>query len=44
MQINLFGQSKKPMNKSLQQQQQQQKPALNDLIRLQSDDEDAFAD
>ena len=47
MQMNLFGQSKrgvKPMNKSLQQQQQQQKPALNDLIRLQSDDEDAFAD
>ena len=42
MQINSFGQSKrgvKPMNKSLQQQ-----PALNDLMRLQSDDENALAD
>ena len=42
MQMNLFGQSKrgvKPMNQSLQQQ-----PALINLIRLQSDDEDALAD
>lgn len=42
MQINLFGQSKravKPMNKSLQKQ-----PALNALMRLQSDDENALAD
>ena len=29
------------MNKSLQKQQQ---PALNDLIRLQIDDEEAFVD
>ena len=32
------------MNKSLQKQQQQQQPALNDLIRLQIDDEEAFID